>query len=72
MDKQELKHANEITKEVKAEEQAVADAVCIFYLFIILLLFIIISLFKNQKLIYLIAGKGCRSWCKERNEGSCK
>lgn len=29
MDKQELKHANEITREVKAEEQAVADAVCI-------------------------------------------
>lgn len=26
MNKQELKHANEITKEVKAEEQAVADA----------------------------------------------
>ena len=26
MDKQELKHANEITREVKAEEQAVADA----------------------------------------------
>lgn len=26
MDKQELKHANEITKEVKAEEQAIADA----------------------------------------------
>jgi len=32
MDKSELKHANEITKDVKAEDQAVVDAVCTLHL----------------------------------------
>ena len=41
MDKQELKHANEITKEVKKEDKAIADAVCTL-LSVLVLLFLML------------------------------